>query len=108
MRREAITVDVHDVDIAGALGNSLFQDTCTLIDQRINHPGNNFFIADCAWLNAKSFCFGPNQRLNFRIVQAFTGLGIIAIITRPGFLAHAAHFHQLIGNVCCGVIGAVR
>src|SRR5690606_12563639 len=44
MGREAVAVDIDDVDIAGTLGNALFQDLGAFVDQRVHGALDDVFI----------------------------------------------------------------
>ena len=108
MRGESITVDINDINIASALGNTFFEDPCSLVDQRVDHPGDDLLVAKGTGLDCKAPRLGTNQSLHFRIRQALASFRIIAVITCAGFLAQATHFNQLIGDVGCRMVRAVR
>ncbi len=96
--REAITVDVHDIDIARTLRNAFLDNFHALIDQRINEPIDDFLGIDVAPQNAERLGLALDDHLNFRIGCFRSRVRVIPIKSSAAFLSEMPGLDEHICN----------
>src|SRR5437762_10972447 len=65
--REPVAVHIHDVHVAGAYGDALFDDARAFVHQRVQQPVENFLIGDLTALDAKIARYRLDQRQHCRV-----------------------------------------
>ena len=88
--REAVAVEINDVNIHGAQGIAFFQDACSFIHQRVDAAIHNFLGVNLALRNACLGCPLADQFLYLR-VRNRAPLSIVFVPAGAGLLSVAPH-----------------
>src|SRR5216683_2969262 len=94
--REAISRQIHQVDIGGALGDPLLEDERAFVDQREDAALHDLLVADLAARNAGFPGIGDDQLVHDRIGNRVAFSRLISIPTSRGLLSKAPHLAQSI------------
>ena len=95
---KAVSIDVDDINIAGALGNAFFQNLGPLVHQGVHQPLNDFLTADRPPSHPFFFGVVDNQLLNGRVGPGGTITGCVGVIAGAGLLAVASLLTDTVGN----------
>src|SRR5215470_8554761 len=87
--REAVAVEVGDVDVAGAERDPLLEDARALVDERPEAACEHLVVADRAPRDAAVFRAGSDDRLHLGIRLGRARAGLIPVPTRAGLLTEA-------------------
>src|SRR5690554_5341587 len=96
MGREAVAVDIDDVDIAGTLGNALFQDLGAFVDQRVHGALDDVFIGQRAALHALFLRGGFQNGRQLRVGQRGARTLLVDVEALAGLLTQHAGFGHLV------------
>ena len=96
--REAIAIDVDDINIAGALGNAFFQNFGSFVHQGVHQPLDDFLTADRPPRHPLFFGVIDNQLLNARVGSGGAIAGGVGVIPGAGLLAVASELTNTVGN----------
>src|SRR5262249_6091370 len=92
--REAVAVDVDDVDVAGAKGEAFLEDACPFVDQRVDDALDDLFRGHGSPNDPRAGTAFFDELLDLRVGgRRATTLGI-AIPARAGLLAEPAAFAE--------------
>src|SRR5262249_15314257 len=95
VRREAIAIEVDDIDIDGTESDAFFQDTCTFVDESVDEALDNLFFCDIALLNARLRSLFADIFFHDGIRNG-AAIFIIFVPAGAGLLAVAAHFAETV------------
>src|SRR5690606_1049025 len=90
MCRDAVAVDIDDVDIAGTLGNALFQDLGAFVDQRVHGALDDVFIGQRAALRALFLRGGFQNGRQLRVGQRGARTLLVDVEALAGLLTQHA------------------
>src|SRR5579864_2520485 len=102
-RGEAVAVDIYDVDIAGAQGDSFLEDLRALVDERMQQPIEDLFIGDGTALDPELARDLLDEGDDCRVADASASL--VAVEALAGFLAEPAIGDQPLENRREALIG---
>src|SRR5580693_5778773 len=95
--REAVTVQVDDVNVDGAQSVTFLEDACALIYQRVDAAVDNFFFGNLPLSDTRFHCPFAHQLGDFRIRNC-AAVFVILVPASSGFLAIAAHLAEIIAG----------
>src|SRR6266851_4575358 len=96
--REAVAVDVDDVDIDSSEGNAFFQNLGPFVDESVEGALHDFVRCDPAPRNPCLSSALLDELLSFRIGEHCAAAFFVAIPAAAGLLAKAAHLTQPVGH----------
>src|SRR5262249_34543853 len=97
--REAETVDVDDVDVAGARREPVLQGASPFVGERRRDPRDDLLVLDLAARHAALRSFLGRQLIDQRIGRAIAAPPrIVFVPAGAGLLAVASHLVETIGN----------
>src|SRR5690606_10110570 len=95
---EAIAVQVDEVDIAGALGDALFEDLCALVDQRVDGAFDDVPLFQLATLDALLARGGGKHRRQLGVFQRRAVARLVAVVSDTGLLPEHAGGAEAVGH----------
>src|SRR6267142_435387 len=96
--REAVTVDVDDVDVGCPQCNALFQDFCALVDQRVDAALEDLLVGDRAALDPRFLRGFEDQCLDRGIGNRRAIAWLIAVPACTGCLTEAPELADLVSH----------
>src|ERR1700740_1847002 len=90
-----IPVEINDVDVYGAQGVALFQDSRAFIYERVDQAIHNFVLADLALWDAR-FCGPLAHELRDFWIWDRAAIFVVFVPTRAGLLPIASHLAKTI------------
>src|SRR5712692_4715098 len=97
--REAVTVDIDDVDVGCPQCDALLQDICAFVDQRVDAALEDLLVGDFAALDPRLLRGLHNQRLDRGIGNRRAIAGLIAVPACAGLLSEASEFANLVRHL---------
>src|SRR6185295_18938938 len=91
MNREAVAIDVDDVDVRGAEREALLEDPRPLVDEGVDAALEDFLVGDGAALDSPLLRGLGDERLDLGIGLRRAAALLVAIPARAGLLAEAPH-----------------
>ena len=96
--REAIAIDVDDINIAGVLGNAFFENLGPLVHQGVHQALDDFLTADGTPFDTPFFGVLNDQFLDNRVGPGRTITRLVSVIAGAGLLAVASLLTDTVGN----------
>src|SRR5207302_10218918 len=101
--REPVAVHIHDVHVAGAYGDALFDDARAFVHQRVQQPVEDFLIGDLTALDGKMARYRLDERHHLRVRGARASLVTVEALTR--LLTASSLAHQALEDRRAALIG---
>ena len=92
--RPAVPVDPHDVNVAAADGDLLFENFRALVDHWIKATLEHFLVGNFALLDAFTNGEVLDELLDFLVGRGRTGLGVVRVVAHAVLLATATVLAQ--------------
>src|SRR6185436_1685534 len=106
--RETVTVEIDDIDVARAQGNTLVQNLRSLVDQRIHATLQNFLVADLTPFDAGILRGLDDERFDYGVGDRSAIAGLISVPARASFLPEAPQLADLIRHLGIAQIRRTR